>query len=197
MARSETSFRIPLRLRIVMVSVCVHGILGIVLLSMGPMVAGKRPLGPLPSARYVFTEEIVPPPIRDPLDDEPEPTFETDPIRDPEPDDLAREDIPVEETSDPIVVRLGTLTPGGGQVRLRPLRLRREGGRAVEKTTAKVVTRNAVRFSLADLPDGGAIALEIRVELNASGAVTDVVVRRPSGVVSFDEAVLASVSRWR
>jgi TonB family protein len=205
MARTETGFRIPLRLWIILVSVCVHTIAGIVLLSMGPVVAARLPSGPLP-VTHISVADDVPFIPEDETEDILPDVFENDPLPQPDPDDLAREDVPDEDRSEPIVVRLGTPVSGDGHVRMRslrgrgprrrPLRLRAESA-GPSKTAARVVTRDTVRFDLADLPDGQGVALKIRVKLSASGAVTDVVVRRPSGVVSFDEAVLASVSQWQ
>jgi TonB family protein len=155
----------------------------------------------LVSSRPTEDPDLLPiVPEFDPL---PEPR--RDPIAEPSPELPVEEDIEPEPARDrselvaaPRLPDPGVIGIGGGRLpggRLRP-RAPEPTGPATVRRPARVVTRGGLRFRLQDVGDGSPGTLRLGVKLGPDGRVRHVVVRRRSGVVSFDDSVLASVEHW-
>jgi TonB family protein len=201
---------LTLRVVILLTSLGLHGLAALALLAAGPLLAGGQ--APVPGADprvTVVADEI--PPLTPLLEEEPPPAWTPDRLPEPEPVDRAEEALPeeVETAPDLDLPRLPGPPAAAGEIAIRSLRgrvpsaspglrpqaARREGPTRPPRVLAP--PRVAYTMGPADLraPDGG--ALRVRVRVSPTGAVEDVVVRSRSGLVSFDETVLASVSTWR
>jgi len=206
MKLGKVRIRMPLRAWILLVSGGLHGIAALALLAAGPLLAGLREPDPVPDHVVMARPTEVPdlPPIV--VDEQPVPDWILEDQPDPE------ESLDIEETVDPEMEievdedDFAGFTPGdevigigAGRIRGRfrhpHRRLRPEP--EPQRTPARMVARSGLRFSLADVKSAATGTLKLAVKIGPDGKVTDVVVRRRSGVVSFDETVQASVSHWR
>jgi TonB family protein len=132
----------------------------------------------------------------------PEPSDELPP--DPTPEPVVEEvvpDVPVDD-----LPRLAAPTdPGPGEIALSSLTARAPSCRVRVRTPrpsppvripAKVVAAGRMRLALSDLARATSSALTARVRISPEGRVEEVLVRRPSGIVSFDESTVAAISAW-